>query len=165
LVWSTKRSQKAANRGPPVQSSGTIGGRAGSPLRLGATLAVTMPTEPPSDPERFFAGHPLAAELYRHVRSTLEAFGSFEVRTAKTQVAFRRRRGFAYLWFPVEWARRPGVEVVLSVSLPREDDSPRWKQVAHPSPCIWMHHLELSGVADLDTEARDWLAEAYEAAH
>jgi hypothetical protein len=123
-----------------------------------------MPTEPPGDPERFFAGHPVAAELYRHVCSTLEGFGSFEVRTTKTQVAFRRRRGFAYLWFPIEWARRPGIEVVLSVALGREDASPRWKQVAHPSPRLWMHHLELSELADLDEAVRDWLAEAYLAA-
>lgn len=123
-----------------------------------------MSSEPPADPERFFADHPVALDVYRHVRATIEGFGPIEVRTSKTQVAFRRRRGFAYLWFPVEWARRPGVEVVLSVALARADGSPRWKQVVHPSPRIWIHHLELSGLADLDEEVRDWLAEAYAAA-
>ena len=123
-----------------------------------------MSTEPPRDPERFFADHPVAHDVYRRVYSMLEDLGPFEVRTTKTQVAFRRRRGFAYLWFPVEWARGPGVEIVLSVALGREDDSPRWKQVAHPSPRIWMHHLEVSGTDVLDEEVRDRLAEAYEAA-
>jgi hypothetical protein len=125
---------------------------------------VTVSTEPPSDPERFFAGHPVAHDVYRLVRSMLKDVGPCEVRTTKTQVAFRRRRGFAYLWFPVESARRPGVQVVISVALAREDDSPRWKQVAHPSTRIWMHHLEVSTPDELDEEVRGRLAEAYEAA-
>jgi hypothetical protein len=125
---------------------------------------VTVSTAPPSDPERFFADHPVARDVYRLVCSMLQDVGPCEARTTKTQVAFRRRRGFAYLWFPVEWARRPGVQVVLSVALAREDDSPRWKQVAHPSPRIWMHHLEVSRPDELDEEVRDRLAEAYEAA-
>jgi hypothetical protein len=76
-------------------------------------------------------------------------------------LAFRRRRGFAYLWLPVAWARRPGVEVVLSISRSHVVDSTRWKQVAHPSARTWMHHLEVYGVDDLDDEVRSWLHEAY----
>jgi hypothetical protein len=120
-----------------------------------------MDGEPPLDPERLFAGEPGAIEAYRDVLATLEALGPFEVRTTRTQVAFRRRRGFAYLWIPVDWARLPGVAVVLSVAMGRRVDSPRWKQVAHPAPAIWMHHLEVHSVDDLDDEVASWLAEAH----
>jgi hypothetical protein len=51
-------------------------------------------------PEDFFAGHPKARVVFGEVRSILEGLGPVEVRTSKSQVAFRRKRGFAYLWMP-----------------------------------------------------------------
>ncbi len=120
-----------------------------------------MDTEPTLDPERLFAGHPAACAAYRVVHAMLEAVGPITVRTTKSQLAFRRRRGFAYLWLPVAWARAPGVEVVLSIALERHDDSPRWKQVAHPARHIWMHHLEVRALSDLDSEVDGWLRDAY----
>jgi hypothetical protein len=50
--------------------------------------------------------------------------------------------------------------VVLSIALGRHDPSPRWKEVVHPSPKQWMHHLEVRTVADLDDEVAAWLHEA-----
>jgi hypothetical protein len=117
--------------------------------------------EPPLDPEHLFAAEPGASAAYRLVQEMLESVGPVEVRTTRSQVAFRRRRGFAYLWLPVAWARGSRVQVVLSIALSRQDDSRRWKQVAHPSRGIWMHHLELRTLADLDEEVRAWLAESY----
>jgi hypothetical protein len=125
------------------------------------TLVAVMDGEPPLDPERLFADEPGASEAYRVVRAMLEEIGPVEVRTTRSQVAFRRRRGFAYLWLPVAWARGSGVHVVVSMALPRHDASRRWKQVAHPAPGVWMHHLEVRAVADLDYEVRAWLGEAY----
>lgn len=49
------------------------------------------------EPEDFFAGHPDAYAVFEKVRSVLDGLGTVEVRTSKSQVAFRRRRGFAYL--------------------------------------------------------------------
>ena len=54
--------------------------------------------------------------------------------------------------------------LVLSVALDRELTSPRFKEVAHPAPRIWQHHLEVSDVADVDEEVRGWLRTAYDAA-
>lgn len=51
---------------------------------------------------------------------------------------------------------------VLSVALPREVASPRFKEIAHPSPKVWMHHLELRRVEEVDDEVRGWLVAAYE---
>ena len=119
----------------------------------------------PGTPEEFFAGSDLGLALYRRVREVVAAFApDVTVRTSKSQVAFRRRRGFAYLWRPGQYLRKPDAEVVLSVVLPREVRSPRFKEVAHPSPTTWMHNLEVRSVSDVDGEVTSWLAEAAEAA-
>lgn len=127
------------------------------------TLVAPM-TDEPLDPEHLFAGEPGASETYRVVKEMLESIGPFDLRTTRSQVAFRRRRGFAYLWLPVAWARGSRVLVVLTLALTRQDDSRRWKQVAHPARGIWMHHLEVRATEDLDEEVRDWLREAYDMA-
>ncbi|HSK26064.1 MAG TPA: DUF5655 domain-containing protein, partial [Jiangellales bacterium] len=115
-------------------------------------------------PEEFFAGHPAAYQVFTAVRDLVLAAGPAEVRVSRSQVAFRRRRGFAYLWLPGTWLHRPTAEVVLSVALPRHDTSARFKEVAHPSPRIWMHHLEVHDPTALDAEVAGWLAEAAAAA-
>ena len=115
-------------------------------------------------PELFFAGHPLADAAYRVIRRALEQLGAVDVRTTRSQVAFRRRRGFAYLWLPPAWTRPRPAELVLSIALERLDASPRFKQVAHPAARVWMHHLELHAPADVDAEVIAWLGEAYDTA-
>ena len=115
-------------------------------------------------PESLLAEQPLGLAAHARVLEILGALGAVDVRVAKTQLTYRRRRGFAYLWLPGTWLRNPAAEVVLSIALPREDGSPRWKQVAHPSARIWMHHLELRGLRELDDEVAGWLSEAWESA-
>lgn len=114
----------------------------------------------PSTPATLFAGQTFALAVVDRVERIVESLGDVTVRTTKTQVAFRRRRGFAYLWPPVFPGR--GVDVVLSIALGRHDRSPRFKQVAHPAPRIWMHHLEIRDLSDLDDEVESWLREAFE---
>ena len=113
-------------------------------------------------PQELFAGHPLALQVLDRAQALLP--GHVEVRTTASQVALRRRRGFAWVWLPGQYLAHPAAEVVLSLALGREDTSPRWKQVAHPSPRHWVHHLEVRDVADLDEEVGGWLREAYERA-
>jgi hypothetical protein len=111
-------------------------------------------------PEEFFAGHSVALAVYSRVRSILERSGPVEVQTTKSQVAFRRARGFAYLWLPSQYLAKPAADVVLSFALGRHDPSPRLKEVAHPSPRHWMHHLEINDAEDIDDEVVGWLLEA-----
>jgi hypothetical protein len=117
-----------------------------------------------SSPQEFFAGHPLALEVYERVRSVLTTMGSFEVRVSKSQVAFRRRRGFAYLWLPGQYLSAPSAEVVLSIALGRHHPSRRFKEVAHPARQQWMHHLEVRNVGELDRDVEWWLREAFDRA-
>jgi hypothetical protein len=95
------------------------------------------------------------------VLEIVTALGAADVRVTRSQVAYHRRRAFAWTWLPGRWLRSPDAEVVLSVSLPRRDNSARWKEVVNPAPRRWMHHLEVRAAADLDDEVAAWLAEAW----
>ena len=101
--------------------------------------------------------------VYEKVRSLAASLGPVEARVSRSQVALRRRRGFAYVWLPGRWLAHPTAEIVLSIALPRHEASPRFKEVAHPAPGVWMHRLEVHGVAEIDTEVLGWLEEAYRA--
>ena len=110
--------------------------------------------------EAFFTGSPLGLAVYRRMLDVLGPVGDLDVRVSRSQVAFRRRRGFAWLWRPGQYLAHPDAEVVLSIALGRRDPSPRWKEVVHPSSRHWIHHLELQAVAEIDDEVAGWLAEA-----
>jgi len=115
-------------------------------------------------PESFLAGSPLGLETYHRVRSLLDAVDGVDTRTSKSQVAFRRRHGFAYLWLPGQYITNPAAEVVLSIVLGRHEESSRFKEVVHPSPRDWMHHLEIRDARDVEDAVADWLREAAERA-
>lgn len=123
-----------------------------------------MPRAEAPSLDAFFAGHPFARAVHDRVAAMVAAIGPAEVRVSKSQVAFRRRRGFAYLWLPGRYLARPAAEVVLSIALPEPITSDRWKEVVQPSPRTWMHHLELRALEDLDAEVAGWLRRAYDAA-
>lgn len=110
--------------------------------------------------EQFFDGAPEAFVLYQAAERMAAELGPHEVRVSKSQVSFRRRRGYAYLWRPGTYVKS-SVPLVLSLALPRNLDSPRFKKIVHPAPGTWMHHLELRESAQLDVEVRGWMFEAY----
>ena len=115
--------------------------------------------------EDFFAGKPKSLAVYRQVQALLQDLGPVSVRVSKSQVAFRRRRGFVYLWNPQQYLPNARADLVLSLALTRHDRSGRFKQVVHPTERIWMHHLEIHDVADIDQEVAAWLREAADAAN
>jgi hypothetical protein len=79
------------------------------------------------DPAEFLDGHPVAMSIYNKVHEWLVGLGTVDVWTTKRQIAFRRKRGFAYLWLPGKYLRRSDAEVVLSIALGRDDRSERFK--------------------------------------
>lgn len=117
----------------------------------------------PTTPAAFFAGSPEGLAIHARVAGITSALGGVEERVTRSQVAFRRRRGFAYLWRPGQYVHSD-VPAVLSVALPERLDSPRWKEVVHPSPSTWMHHLEVRHPDEVDDEVAGWLARAWAAA-
>lgn len=116
------------------------------------------------DSEDLFAGHPIALVVLDRLRVLLEGAGPLEIRTTKSQLAFRRVRGFAWLWRPGQHLAGAVAPVVLSIALGRRDSSPRFKEVAHPSARHSIHHLEIRDVGEVDAEVAAWLVEAAERA-
>lgn len=119
--------------------------------------------EVPAAPEDLFAGHPAGLALWQRVERLAGGLPGTVVRTSRSQVALRRRRVFAFVWRPGRYLRSD-VPAVLSIALDRALDSPRFKEVAHPAPTTWMHHLELHDPGEVDDEVAAWLREAWEAA-
>ncbi len=111
-------------------------------------------------PEDLFDGHPRGLGVLRAVQAIVEGLGGCQTRASRSQVAFRRRRGFAYVWRPGQYLSRTSAEAIISVVLGRRDGSPRWKEVVHPSPAHWMHHLEVRDATEVDDEVAGWLREA-----
>ena len=116
-----------------------------------------------STPEQVFSGSPRGLELFHAVESMLAQPAPPAVRATTSQVAFREGRGFAYLWWPGRYVASE-VPAVLSIALPRQIRSGRFKEVLNPSPGVWMHHLELHNEEELDAEVAGWLREARAAA-
>ena len=116
-----------------------------------------------STPEEVFSGSPRGLELFHAVEAMLAAPTPPAIRATRSQVAFREKRGFAYIWWPGRYMASE-VPAVLSIALPRRIDSGRFKEVVNPSPGMWMHHLELRTVDELDGEVAGWLREARQAA-
>jgi Domain of unknown function (DUF5655) len=115
--------------------------------------------------EEFLAGCDLGLAVLAVVRGVLASSHPEVVeRATRSQVAFRGRRGFAFLWRPRQYLGDAAAEVVLSLALPHQLVSPRFKEVVHPSRTTWMHHLEVGSVDDLDDEVVGWLREAADAA-
>lgn len=110
--------------------------------------------------ERLFPSDSPGLAVYRRVESIIQSLGPVQVRVTKSQVAFRRHRGFAYVWRPGQYVASE-VPAVLSIALPHPIDSPRFKQTVQPSATTWMHHLEVRSEQDLDGEVIEWLGEAY----
>lgn len=106
----------------------------------------------------------LAAEVYDALVRVVDEVGPATLRVSRTQLAFRRRSGFCWLWLPGAHLGRPLPLVVVSVALDGPDGSPRWKQVVRVSSRRWMHHLEVASVDELDEEVAGWVAQAYELA-
>ena len=112
----------------------------------------------------FFAGQPDSRQIFEALRTAVDALGPVEVRVTKSQVAFRRRRPFAWAWMPGAYLHGKHAPLVLTLSLRRRDLSPRWKEVVEPYPGRFTHHLELRSAAEIDDEVRAWLQEAWAAA-
>lgn len=112
----------------------------------------------------FFAGHDDSRRLFESVKDAITSIGPTDIRVTRSQVAFRRRTGFAFVWMPDIHLGKSKVPLVLTIGLRRRDLSPRWKEIVEPAPGRFTHHLELRSESDIDDEVRLWLQEARDSA-
>ena len=87
--------------------------------------------------------------------------GPSTTRTSRSQIAFSRRRAFAWIWAPRQYLGPRAAPLVLSIALPRRIRSKRWKEVVETQPGRYMHHLEVRRARDVDATVQRWLAEAW----
>ena len=114
--------------------------------------------------DELFAGQPESARLFAAVQEMIDTIGPVELRITKSQVAFRRRRAFAWAWMPGQYLHGRGAPLVLTLALRRREGSPRWKEIVEPAPGRFTHHLELYVPSDIDNEVREWVQEAWQGA-
>ncbi|MHB1260655.1 MAG: DUF5655 domain-containing protein [Thermoplasmatota archaeon] len=113
--------------------------------------------------EEFFGPYPHGLPLFEAVLRAVRAFGPVEPAATKTQVSFRARTRFAWLWIPQMALKRGPPDVYLTFDLSHCVDSPRIKEAIQVRPGRWVHHLRLASPRDVDAEVKAWLREAYEA--
>ncbi len=113
-----------------------------------------------SDELLFFDPMPGALPLYEALREHLTALPGVEVRTAKTQITFKARYGFAFVSL-----RRmkgcPETVLILTLGLDRRLESHRVAVAVEPYPGRWTHHFILSRPEQIDGELRGWIGQAY----
>jgi hypothetical protein len=114
--------------------------------------------------DELFAGHEESRGIFEAVRGAVEAIGPAELRVGQSQVTFRRRKAFVWVWMPRKYLRGRTAPLVLTLSFPNRDPSRRWKKIVEPRPGRFTHHLELYSIADFDDEVRGWLLDAWEGA-
>lgn len=111
--------------------------------------------------DEYFHGQERSRQLFDAVQRAVVVLGAVELRVSKSQVAFRRRKAFAWAWIPGKYLSGKTAPLVLTISLPDRSPSPRWKQVVEPYPGRFTHHLELHSVDQVDDEVCQWLRRAW----
>ncbi len=111
--------------------------------------------------DEFFDGQSESRKLFEAVYSAVAAFGPAALRVSKSQIAFCRRKAFAWVWVPGRYLRGKTAPLVLTLSFPNRSTSPRWKEIVEPHPGRFTHHLELYSSEEVDAEVVDWLQQAW----
>ena len=114
--------------------------------------------------DEFFAGYDHSRKLFDRLHQLVLTIGPADLRISKSQVAFCRKKAFAWAWIPGKYLKGNIAPLVLTFSFVTRDRSPRWKEIVEPYPGRFTHHLELHTLDDLDSEVRGWLQAAWEAA-
>lgn len=105
----------------------------------------------------FFEGEPTRLRpLYDTLVALVGELGPFEQVPTKTRIAFMVRVRFA----AVNRVRKDGL--VCHIWLKRRIESPRFTKVELVGRTDWIHHFVLRSEAELDSELRGWMGEAYD---
>ena len=101
--------------------------------------------------EKIFAGRSEAERLFWQACDFIESMGPVEVVARKTQVAFGRKRRFAWVWLPQMWIKsQADRSITLTFSLRRRVKDRRIKESVEPYPGRFTHHAVIHRAADFD---------------
>jgi hypothetical protein len=113
------------------------------------------------DLDTYFDGYEASRGIFNALRAAIDALPSTTLSVTKSQIAFRRRRAFAWAWVPAKVLRGEHAPLVLTLGLRHRDPSTRWKEIVEPAPGRFTHHMELRSPEDIDAEVRARLQEAW----
>lgn len=111
----------------------------------------------------FFNEHADALPLYERLESGILArVPDTEIRVAKTQISFFRRRMYACASFlPVRRAKdRPNPWLTVTFSLPERVASERIDAATEPYPRRWTHHVMIGRPEEVDEQLLAWIEQA-----
>jgi hypothetical protein len=111
--------------------------------------------------DEYFDGKEESRRLFDALRERIESLGTVEMVVQKSQIAFRRKKGFAYVWIPGKYLRGRVAPLVLTIGFRHRDISPRWKEVVEAAPGRFTHHMEIHSPNDIDNQVCGWLQEAW----
>ena len=111
----------------------------------------------------FFGDRVDALPIYERLENAILARGpDVKIKTAKTQVTFANRRGFAFVSFnPCRRAKdRPAVWMTVTFGLGCRKESPRIDAATEPYSGRWTHHVMVGTPDEIDEELLGWILEA-----
>ena len=108
----------------------------------------------------FFSGYEKSREIFDHLYQRIRQRVDFDLRITKSQITFVSGKPCAWVWIPARYLKGPDLApLVLTLVLPYQHPSPRWKEIVEPRPGSFTHHLELYSIEDIDQEVEDWLTQ------
>lgn len=122
-----------------------------------------MPRSGESEITSFFAKMPEVIPVYERIEGKiLDEFEDVIIEIKKTQITFKSKRGFVYVWLPVrKMKNRPEYYLILSFGLDKRIESPRIVESIEPYRNRWMHHLVIEKPEEINDELMGWIHEAY----
>lgn len=111
--------------------------------------------------DEYFSLYPASRSIFDTLRNVIDKIGPSTMMVTKSQISFRREKIFAWVWIPAKYLHGKTAPLVLTLSLPRRDASPRWKEVVEAHPGRFTHHLELHNTSDIDDQVGNWLIDAW----
>ena len=113
----------------------------------------------------FFREHMDAVPMYEKLEEQiLSRIPDVKIKTAKTQITFANKRGFAFVSFnPCRKAKdRPENWMTVTFGLGYRKESPRIDVATEPYPNRWTHHVMVGSADEIDEELMEWIKEAAE---
>ena len=111
----------------------------------------------------FFGDRVDALPIYERLENAiLTRIPDVKIKTAKTQITFANRRGFAFVSFnPCRRAKDcPAVWMTVPFGLGCRKESPRIDAATEPYPGRWTHHVMVGTPDEIDEELLGWILEA-----
>ncbi len=101
-------------------------------------------------------------KLFKMAEKYIRTFDGVAIAVTKTQVAFKTKRQFAWVWMPQAWLKQsPEDGIVVSFSLGHTVNDGRIKESLEPYPGRFMHHVVIEHPGEFDVKVKKWLREAY----